>query len=343
MLALFACGIAWSEEPPDKIQGNWLGEWKGKGMGGKTVAQIYGLGSGTYQAVFTAYDSGEQDSGIFTFAIQGSSVNDEKVVFTQSIDLGLLGMFSFDATVEKGALTARYSNGSKYQGTLALKRTEMKSDTVGARALPGAIVLFDGKSLDGWRVSGDKPVEWKVVDGAIVAPVLNPPGPATSGHLVSRETFDDAQIHLEFRVPYLPDKRGEERGQSGVFLQGRYEVQIVDSFGFPRPKNAQGDFSDDDAVGAIHRQHAPKEMAAFPPGEWQAFDITFLAAKADKSAEITALLNGKLIHDRVPLKESTADAPIREPGTPAGLILQSAGYAVEFRNVSLVRLNTAAK
>lgn len=147
------CLPAKSAEPVDKIQGNWLGTWEGKGgMGGKNVAQIYGLGNGEYQAIFTAYDSGEQDKGEFTFGIRGSSANQDKVVFEQNIDLGFLGMFSFHAEVEQGKLVGKYSNGKEYEGTMELKKVTLSSDAIGAQPLPGAVVLFDGKNLDQWHV-----------------------------------------------------------------------------------------------------------------------------------------------------------------------------------------------
>lgn len=344
-LALMACGTALAADPPDKVQGAWLGEWKGKGgMGGKNVAEICGLGNGEYQATFTAYDSGEQDKGVFTFSIRGASVSDEKVVFSQEINLGPLGAFSLQADVEQSRLVGKYSNGNRYQGTMELKRIERKHESIGAKPLPGAIVLFDGKSLDKWATMGGESSDWKVADGAIVAPSADVSAVKSTGHLASKATFNSAQIHIEFRVPYLPEKRGQERGQGGLYLQGRYELQIVDSFGFPRTKNSSGEYTDDDALGAIYRRRAPKEMAALPPGEWQAFDITFQAAKLDAAgnvtqpAEATVFLNGTQIHEQVALSEPTEDAPVRDAGK-AGLVLQNAGQPVEYRNIWYVPLD----
>jgi hypothetical protein len=337
-------------EPVDPIQGNWLGTWEGKdGMGGKNVAQIYGLGSGEYQAVFTAYDSGEQDKGEFTFAIRGAATTEQKVIFEQNIDLGPLGVFAFRAEVADGKLAGTYSNGKEFEGTLELKRIQERPDAVGMKPLPGAIVLFDGQDLDHWTVTGNEPADWKVVDGVIVAPTAHRPLPSKSGHLASRETFRHAQIHVEFRVPYLPEKRGQHRGQSGVFLLGRYELQIVDSFGFPRLKDAQGFFADTDALGAIYGRNAPAELPALPPGEWQAFDITLVPETLDASgsvtqpARVTVQLNGTTIHDQVELTKPTPGAPLLSDADPPGLILQNAGQPVAFRNIWYVPLSSTGK
>ena len=348
-LALLAGSALAGDPAPDAIQGNWIGTWEGQGgMGGKNVAQIYGLGSGEYQAIFTAYDSGEQDKGEFTFGIRGSSQTEDKVVFEQNIDLGFLGMFTFHAEVEKGKLTGKYSNGKEYEGTMELKKVVPVSETVGIKPLPGAIVLFDGRDLDHWTVLRGQPNEWRIIDGALVAPSGDAPLPERAGHLASRETFQHAQIHVEFRVPYLPEKRGKERGKGGIYLAGRYELQIVDSFGFPRIKDAQGYYADKDALGAILGQYAPAEQPAFPPGEWQAFDITYHEATLDeqgtvvKPAEVTVRLNGETVQDRVELKKPTQHAPIQDRHGDAGLIIEHTGQPVEYRNIWFVPLNAGS-
>lgn len=333
----------------DQVQGNWLGTWEGKGTaGGKTVAEIYGLGNGNYQATFTAYDSGEQDSGVFTFAILGSSVSDTRVEFQQKIDLGLLGMFQFDAAIEDGKLNGKYSNGNRFQGALELKRIVKEVPEVGAAPLPGAVVLFDGKSLDQWRVPAEEVAAWKIVDGALVSPDSPPTDRSQPGHLAALPLFEDAQIHLEFRTPYLPEKRGAERGTGGVWLAGKHQLQIVDSYGFPREKDGTGEFVDTQSLGAIWKRHAARETAALPPGEWQAFDITYRAEKRNldgsvqQPAEITVQLNGQLIHDRVTLADPTEDAPALTSDLPMSLVLRNSGQPVAYRNIWYLSSDTAA-
>lgn len=347
-VCLCTAGVLSADEPPDVIQGNWLGTWEGQGgMGGKNVAQIYGLGRGEYQAIFTAYDSGEQDKGEFTFSIRGASTSDGKVVFDQNIDLAALGVFKFHAEIDDGKFTGTYSNGKEFEGTLSLKRIADKPDAVGAKPLPGAMSLFDGTNLDLWQVLGDEQVAWTIADGVLIAPTTEKLTPPKAGHLASKTSFPSALIHVEFRVPYLPEKRGERRGAGGVYLLGQYELQIVDSFGFPRIKDAQGYFADTDALGAIYGQHAPTEQPALPPGEWQAFDITFTAEAVDaegtvtRPAEVTVQLNGKTIHERMELKKPTLGAPLVDSGKPPGLILQNTGQPIAYRNIWYVPLAAA--
>lgn len=342
-LAVAACGA----EPEEMVQGSWLGTWDGNGMGGKNVAQIYGLGRGEFQAIFTAYDSGEQDKGEFTFAIRGATTADGRVVFDQKIDLGGLGSFTFAAEIKEGKFHGTYSNGKEFEGTIDLKRVQENPAAVGMKPLPGAVSLFNGKDLDGWRIHGAETGEWRVQEGVLISPKSDRLSTPKTGHLACLPETRHAQIHLEFRIPYLPEKRGEARGQSGVFLLGKHELQIVDSFGFPRAKDVQGYFIDTDALGAVFGLHAPTELPVLPPGEWQAFDITVKAGQpeaegaASGKTELTVQLNGKTIHERVQLDKATPGAP--SSGKEAGpmLMLQNAGQGVEFRNLWYVPLETA--
>ncbi len=348
LLVFFVASAAVAAEPTDIVQGNWLGTWEGKGgMGGKNVCQIYGLGNGDYQALFTAYDSGEQDKGEFTFAIRGATTTEGTVVFDHNIDLGNLGMFTFHAEVAKGKLLGKYSNGQQYEGTMELKRVTHPPDAVGQKPLLGAVMMFNGKDLEGWTTLGDEAAEWKVEDGVLVAPTSERLAPPKSGHLALSADIRHAQIHVEFRVPYLPEKRGEKRGQGGVFLLGKYELQIVDSFGFPRAKDVQGYFIDNDAVGAIFGQQAPTELPALPPGEWQAFDITLRSETVNADGQVmkpalaTVMLNGKLIHDQIELKKPTSGAPSVKDAAQPMLVLQNGGQPVEYRNLWYVPLDAA--
>lgn len=346
-LGVFLSSIPLRAAEPDHIQGNWLGTWSGKdGMEGKNVAEICGLGNGEYQATFTAYDGSELEKGVFTFAIRGSTVSEGKVAFTQRIDLGLLGMFSFDAEVENGKLLGKYTNGKEYEGTLELRRIVKRPDAVGAKPLPGAVTLLTGNELGQWFSLGERPAEWKLTEGVLAAPTIDRP---KGGHLATKANFGDVQIHLEFRTPYLPEKREEERGRGGVFLWGLYELQILDSFGFPRPTEGANEFVDVESLGAVFGQKAASDTAALPPGEWQAFDITATVARFDadgkmtRSAEVTVFLNGTLIHDRVPLRKPTEDAPLQDSDIESGLVLQNAGQPVEYRNLWYVPLDGPAK
>ncbi|MCC7418838.1 MAG: DUF1080 domain-containing protein [Planctomycetaceae bacterium] len=343
MTAVFA------EDVPDRVQGNWVGEWKldNGGGGGKQTAQVVALGKGEYQAAFTAYDGSEMQSETFRFLISGSLV-DGKGQFSTQINLGdKLGTFDWKAEIAKDMLLGTFTNRKNYIGTLTLKRADLKPDGVGAKPLDGAEVLFDGKNLDRWTTADGKPTAWKLMDGALQVARASD-DEKTARHLVLRESLGSMQLHLEYRTPYLPEARGQERGNSGVFLQGRYEIQIVDSFGQPRERNNFGDLSDDDSAGAIFKYAPPTENVTLPPGEWQSLDITFIPAvpdakgKAEKSAEISVVHNGKPIHERQKVHKPTDGAPVRDLTSKSpGLILEDGGQAVEFRNIWVVRLDPA--
>ncbi len=161
------------------------------------------------------------------------------------------------------------------------------------KAPADAVVLFDGRDNSGWTTQDGKPSRCTVADGAMNCRT-------GAGTIRSAETFRDAQIHLEFNVPYMPDQKGQLRGNSGVMLQGRYEIQILDSY--ENPTYADG------SCGALYGQSAPLVNASRKPGEWQTYDIVFHAPRCapDGSLQtpgtLTLLMNGVLVQDHVPVK-----------------------------------------
>ena len=190
----------------------------------------------------------------------------------------------------------------------------------------GAIVLFDGKTLDGWT-KRDKPKEkasWKIADG--IATV-------GGGDIVTEKLFDGSfKLHVEFRVPYMSGSQGQGRGNSGVYLQGRYEVQILDSYGLD---------SKDNDCGGIYGISKPQANACKAPAVWQTYDIDFKAPifKDGKKVElgvITVLHNGVAIHkDQKLTKDFTTSGMSTDPSTPGPIMLQDHGNPVQFRNVWL--------
>ncbi|MEM7305015.1 MAG: DUF1080 domain-containing protein [Planctomycetota bacterium] len=199
----------------------------------------------------------------------------------------------------------------------------------GAAPPADAVVLFDGTDLSGWTKRDGSPAGWKVEDGVMVAV-------RGEGAVLSEATFQDVQLHLEFATPTPPQGDGQGRGNSGVYLQGRYEVQVLDSYENETYPNGQ--------CGAIYGHHPPLVNACRKPGEWQAYDIVFRAARFDDGgaktadATLTVFHNGVLIQDHAPVPKSTA-AAMQGEGPDAGpLFLQDHGNPVRYRNVWMRRL-----
>jgi hypothetical protein len=192
------------------------------------------------------------------------------------------------------------------------------------KAPSDAIVLFDGKDLNEWTSNGKDPV-WKVEDGAMLM---------TKGVLSTRKSFGDMQLHLEFSTPTPPKGRDQGRGNSGVILMGRYEIQVLDSYDNITYPDGQ--------AGAIYGQYPPYVNASRKPGEWQTYDIIFTAPKfkEDKSldtpAYVTVLHNGVLLHNHTaiigPMRYRAATKyEAHEPKAP--LVLQDHGNPVRYRNI----------
>ncbi|MET0534055.1 MAG: DUF1080 domain-containing protein [Steroidobacter sp.] len=220
------------------------------------------------------------------------------------------------------------------------KATEVWSP-VPAKVTPGAapgappsdaIVLFEGKTLDAWKSVKGGNAQWKVDKGELVV------APGT-GDIQTKQIFSDVQLHLEWRTPKLPpDKVNQDRGNSGIFLQDVYEVQILDNFENKTYVNGM--------VGSIYKQYAPLVNAALPAETWQVYDIIFTAPRfaADGSvvspARITVLHNGVLVQNNVSLKGATAyiGAPVYTAHGDMPLRLQDHSHEVRFRNIWLRKL-----
>lgn len=197
-----------------------------------------------------------------------------------------------------------------------------------------AVVLFDGKSLVNWSPadSATKPARWKIVDGEIeVVP--------HTGSIATKQAFGDAQLHIEFREPTPPRGESQERGNSGVFLMGRYEVQVLDSY--------HNRTYADGSAGAIYGQYPPLVNASRPPGEWQTYDIVFHRPRFDASgkvitpARMTVLHNGVLVQDNAVLSGPTGHMtrpPYEKHPDALPLALQDHGDPVRFRNIWIRKL-----
>ena len=174
----------------------------------------------------------------------------------------------------------------------------------------------------------DDRVKWPIVDGAMEIK-------AGSGNIVTKDRFKDFTLHIEFRTPFMPEARGQGRGNSGVYLQGRYEIQVLDSYGLK---------GEDNECGGIYQVGAPMVNMCLPPLQWQTYDITFQAPRFDASgnktedAVVTVVHNGVTIHDHRKLPAPTGGAMDDNISEPGGIYLQDHGNPVQFRNIWLVEI-----
>jgi len=189
---------------------------------------------------------------------------------------------------------------------------------------PGAVVLFDGKDLSKWKNKN-----WKVQDG-----YMQP----TKGSQSSIDTFSDMQLHVEWASPKVVKGSGQGRGNSGVFLMGRYEIQVLDSYNNKTYPDGQ--------AAAIYGQYPPLVNACRKPGEWQTYDITFTAprfkdGKLVSPAHVTVIHNGILVQDNVKIMGSTPHKRVGKysPHGPGPINLQHHGNPVRFRNIWVKPLN----
>lgn len=281
------------------VQGEYVGDVEAENGRGRWGAQIIALGEGKFTLV--GYEGGLPGDGW------------KRGDRTETVDGKTSGQVTrfqadrWDAEVKNGVLTINASGGNPV-GTL--KKVERKSPTLGAKAPAGAIVVFDGSSVD--QLNGAE---------------LNPD--KTFQHECrSKQAFGDHSLHIEFRTPFKPLARGQARGNSGVYVQNRYEVQVLDSFGLEGENNE---------CGGIYQIAKPEVNMCFPPLTWQTYDIDFTAARYEngqkvKNARITVKHNGVVVMNDVELPKATPGG-IGEGPDPAPLFLQGHGNPVYFRNV----------
>ncbi len=191
---------------------------------------------------------------------------------------------------------------------------------------PGdAVVLFDGHDLSKWRGERSPEPRWKLGDGCVQT--------TPSGGLFTKQEFGDCQLHVEWASPSEVKGEGQGRGNSGVYLQGRYEIQVLDSYNNKTYPNGQ--------AGAFYGHNAPLVNVCRKPGEWQTYDIIFHAPKRRPDGTVqpgsfTVLHNGVLIQDHIPVDgQPTTAAPLSGLAEKGPLFLQDHGNPVRFRNIWL--------
>lgn len=288
-----------------EFQGEYFAENKNSGV---TIGvQIVALGEGEFEGRFH----------IGGLPGEGWTREDELLEGKGSLDGKTLTLTQKNgdpgkAVIENGSLFVYDASGSQI---LELPKVNRKSPTLEAKAPEGAIVLFDGSNADAFE-------NGKLVEEKYLA----------ASNCKSKEKFGDHQLHIEFRTPFMPAARGQARGNSGVYVQGRYEVQVLDSFGLE---------GKDNECGGIYQLGKPQVNMCFPPLSWQTYDIDFTAAKKDEQgqeipARITVKHNGVLIHDNVELPRGTAGGLPMADG-PESLFLQDHNNPVVFRNIWVVK------
>jgi hypothetical protein len=197
-----------------------------------------------------------------------------------------------------------------------------------------AIVLFDGKNTDEWTNEKGDPVRWEVKDGILTIK-------AGSGSIMTKREFADCQLHIEWRTPaIIPDDRLNQ-GNSGIFLQSRYELQIFDSYENPLYSNGQ--------AASVYKQHAPLVNASLKPGQWQTYDIIYTAPRFNidstlrTPAYMTVLHNGLIVQNHVAIRGATTYTGLpkyRKHNFKQPLMLQDHRSPVSFRNIWIRDINT---
>lgn len=290
-------------DPDFNVQGEYVGEVNTGNGSHKVGVQIIALGKGKFQAA--RYLGGLPGDGwdrSDVRRIDGES-SDGAVAFKSDNVTGKL---------KNGVISVATNDGVACG---ELKRIERKSPTLGAKPPEGAVVLFNGTSAEAWEKGR------MTTDNLLMCGVT------------SKQKFGSCTVHLEFRTPYQPQDSGQARGNSGCYLQGRYEVQILDSFGLTGKNNE---------CGGLYEIRDPDVNMCFPPLAWQTYDIDYTTAvydaegKKTKNATITVRHNGVIVQKDAELPRATRAAPVAEGPEPGPLYLQNHSNPVVFRNVWLV-------
>lgn len=322
MTCLMICAaIACAAGPEDSFPAKadpFVGDYKGRWMGDVEVdpdiaAQVIALGGGRYRIRLVP----KLDMRCPPIEILEAEA--------------LRGRISFNGARIRGEIRDGRIIGTDgdHKTQFEMKKVVRLSPTLGAAAPEGAIVLFDGSNMDAWEGTEG----WEMLDGGVM--MVTP----TGGPLATKQHFTDLKLHVEFRNSFMPDARGQQRSNSGVFVQDVYEVQVLDSYGL------EGYYNE---CGALYKLAAPRVNACAPPLQWQTYDIEYRATRVDangelsENARITVRHNGVLIHNDQELwwitawteKERLAPPPLG----PGPIKLQGHSNYVQYRNIWLVDL-----
>jgi hypothetical protein len=294
--------------PDFELQGEYVGQVNTDEGMRKFGVQVIALGEGKFEAVgFGGGLPGDGWDGQAHHRITGQRDQSGGVTFSEP---------HATARLHDGQIELRNPQGA-VMGTF--KKTERKSPTLGKQPPEGAVVLFDGSSTEHWR-------RGRMTDDKLLMQGTT-----------SRPEFQSHRLHIEFQLPFEPDQRGQARANSGIYLQGRYEVQMLDSFGLE---------GKDNECGGIYEISAPKVNMCLPPMAWQTYDIEFHAAQYNDQGEvvrqprITVQHNGVPVQESVELPRATRAAPVEPGPEPGPVYLQDHGNPVRYRNIWVVPIES---
>lgn len=294
----------------DPFIGRYEGHYTPTGRAGlETVAEVISHGRGLYRLKV------DQHPGVH-LELYGVAAGPALRINGYSNNI------SWTGTVEEGALKLGRTD-AHYGGTFALNKVIQHSDTEGLKPPKDAVVLLalnEGKGdLGGWTNS-----KWESLDGGVMRVK------GGSGDNRTQAKHGSIRLHLEFKTAHMPSASGQQRSNSGLYFQDRYEVQVLDSFGVIP---GSGD------CGGIYEQSVPAVNASYPPGQWQTYDIEFTAPVLDKDGKVeqfptvTVVLNGVTVQDKHEFKTVTGGAINDQVVQEASLRLQDHSDPVEYRNI----------
>jgi hypothetical protein len=270
-------------------------------QGVKYGADVVALGDGKFQVVLLP-------GGLPGNGYDGKSRNELKAHRDEDV-IKLEPADGFSGSITNGTLSVQTP-----QGSMQLAKIMRESPDAGAKPPKGAVVLFDGTNTDQWK-NGKMDDRHLLEQGA-----------------ETKKKYQSFTLHVEFMLPFKPFGRDQDRGNSGIYIQRRYEVQVLDTFGHPAEFNG---------CGSMYRQHAPIVNMCYPPLQWQTYDINFQAAQFDDSgrktdnAVVTVKHNGVVVQDHYELTNKTGAGNKEGPG-PGPIWLQEHHNPVFYRNIWIV-------
>lgn len=303
------------DEPDDGIMGEYVGQWRpAGGEAVEALAKVIGEGDNTYRVRLFTSHAWSSKFGELEGTAQGKRVE----------LAGKVGDADGKGTIEGGEVLVAKSSAGEFEG----KYTVRTSPTEGQKPPPGAVVLLPYEPGKKTNLAEWNNQKWQIMDDGSAL--------VMGGGNISKRNFGNIKLHVEFRCPYQPKARGQARGNSGVYLHGKYEVQVLDSFGLEGLQNE---------CGGIYKVAAPRVNTALPPTRWQTYDIVFHAPRLGDDGAVTkppvfekVLFNGVLIQENAEVTKTTTAGMKGKVGEQGPLMLQDHGNLVRFRNIWYVEL-----